>query len=159
MSPFLIARIILFAASLILGAWGSGNAYQLANLPEGVCASPGETMLATGPLAGAGLSAILGCLTFLERFFPSGAREVSQALRALVEWQRDPTDKVKQRAFIIETGEVIVEIVRAKSPQIAEKLAALLQEIYAEFLKPEPEVVNGLTIEVTKAVSAKGGKR
>jgi hypothetical protein len=152
MTPLLILRIALAVASLIFGAWGSGNAYQLANLPDGVCASPGDTLLAAGPLAGAGLSAVGFLLTFIERFLGGLGKESSQALRAFIEWKREPNDKAKQRALVTEVGDVLIEIVRGKSKPIADKLAALLNEIYAEFLKDD-------SAPIVPAVESKRGAK
>lgn len=154
MSAMLAIRIALAIATLVFGAWGTGNAYQLANLPPDVCASPGDTLLAAGPLAGAGLSVLGFVLTFLEQFMGGLGRELSQAARAFLEYRRDPGNPKKQRAFIIEVGDVLVAVARAKSKPIGDAIANLLKELYAEFLKDDSQ-----PIDVPPAVEAESNRR
>jgi hypothetical protein len=129
-----LIRIVLTLVSLIFGGTGVMNAVQSgSNMMAGAEVGGWDFLATLGPFAGAVISAAAAWLA--PSWLPKGvdAKEVSEAITAIVAWLPDRGNAKKLRAAAFESVDVLVEIVGQNDPEILETLKKLSTQLHERF--------------------------
>jgi hypothetical protein len=129
-----LIRIILAIISAVFGIAGTVNSYQAnSNMMAGAEVGWLDFLYSIGPFAGAVISAAAAWLA--PSWLPKGvdAKEVSEAITAIVAWLPDRGNAKKLRAAAFESVDVLVEIVGQNDPEILETLKKLSTQLHERF--------------------------